>query len=57
MTTLLKKLIPGVLKAWRQRDTERQLSQLDARTLKDIGLESWNSGQAARLWAHRIGLY
>lgn len=57
MKILLKKLIDNALRAWRQRETERQLSQLDARMLRDIGLESWSSGQAARLWAHRIGLY
>lgn len=57
MKTLLKKLIEGVRKAWRQRETERELAQLDPRMLRDIGLESWNRGQAARVWAHRVGYY
>lgn len=57
MKTILKKLIDSARRAWQQRELERQLAQLDPRMLKDIGLESWNGGQAARLWAHRVGLY
>lgn len=57
MKTILKKLIDSVRQALRQRETERQLAQLDARMLKDIGLESWNAGQPGRLWAYRAGLY
>ena len=57
MKTILKKLIDSVRQALRQRETERQLAQLDARMLRDIGLESWNAGQPGRLWAHRAGLY
>ena len=57
MKTILKRIGESLRRAWQRRETERQLAQLDARMLRDIGLESWNSGQAARLWAHRIGLY
>jgi uncharacterized protein YjiS (DUF1127 family) len=57
MNTILKRLIDSVRQALRQRETERQLAQLDARMLRDIGLESWNRGQAGRLWAYRAGLY
>jgi len=58
MKTLLKRITESLRRAWQRRETERQLAQLDARMLRDIGLESWNSGHAAaRLWAHRIGLY
>lgn len=58
MKTILKHITESVRRAWQRRETERQLAQLDARMLRDIGLESWSSGQAAaRVWAHRIGLY
>ena len=58
MKTIVKKIVASARAAWRRRETERQLSQLDARMLKDIGLESWRGGEAAaRLWAYRIGLY
>jgi hypothetical protein len=58
MKTILKRISGSLRRAWQRRETERQLAQLDARMLRDIGLESWNGGQAAgRLWAHRIGLY
>lgn len=33
----------------RSRAIERQLSELDAHTLKDVGLESWRSPMAARI--------
>ena len=33
----------------RQRAVERHLSELDARTLKDVGLESWRSPLGARV--------
>jgi len=32
-----------------RRDLEQQLSELDARTLKDIGLEPWRSPLGARV--------
>jgi len=32
-----------------RRDLERQLSELDAHMLKDIGLESWRSPMGARV--------
>lgn len=58
MKPILKRIGESLRRAWQRRETERQLAQLDARMLRDIGLESWNSGQAAgRLWAHRIGLH
>jgi len=58
METILKRIGESLRRAWQRRETERQLAQLDARMLRDIGLESWSSGQAAgRLWAHRLGLY
>jgi hypothetical protein len=57
MKTILKRISESVRRAWQRRELERQLAQLDARMLRDIGLESWRSDQAARLWAHRVGLY
>lgn len=57
MKTILKNLYAKARGAWQRREMERQLAQLDARMLRDIGLETWRSDQAVRLWAHRIGLY
>ena len=53
MKTLLKRVCEAWVRARRRRETERQLASLDARMLKDIGLESWKSEQGARLWALR----
>ena len=33
----------------RERAIERQLAELDARTLRDIGMESWRSPMGARV--------
>lgn len=57
MKTILKRISESVRRAWQRRELERQLAQLDSRMLRDIGLEGWRSDQAARLWAHRVGLY
>ncbi len=53
--------------AARRRRAARELAELDERTLRDIGLESWRSSLGARIEAHRratrlwsaarIGLY
>lgn len=53
MKTLLKRAYEAWVRARRRSETERQLASLDARMLKDIGLESWKSEQGARLWALR----
>lgn len=57
MKTILKRISESVRRAWQRRELERQLAQLDSRMLRDIGLEGWRSDQAARLWAHRLGLH
>jgi hypothetical protein len=57
MKTILNWIHQTLSRAWRRRELERELARLDARMLRDIGLESWRSDQAARLWAHRGGLY
>lgn len=42
------------LRAWWKKRTDREvLARLDARGLKDIGLESWNGALAERVHAHR----
>ena len=56
MKTILKRIIATLSRDWQRRRAERELAQLDARMLKDIGLESWKPA-GARLWAHRVGLY
>ena len=38
---------------WTGRNDREDLSRLDAHTLKDIGLESWNGELAERLHAQR----
>jgi hypothetical protein len=57
MKTLLRNLKAAIVAAWRRRELERELASLDARTLKDIGLETWKNAQGAKLWAYRVGLY
>jgi hypothetical protein len=43
MKKLLKQAWAAVMAARRRRALAHALAHLDARTLKDIGLESWNS--------------
>jgi hypothetical protein len=57
MKTILKRVIERISREWQRREAQRQLAQLDARMLRDIGLESWKNPEGARLWAHRVGLY
>jgi hypothetical protein len=56
MKTILKRITETLSREWQRRETQRQLAQLDARMLRDIGLETWRP-EGARLWAHRVGLY
>lgn len=56
MKTILKRLVAALARAQQRRRLARELSQLDARTLKDIGLEAWKSDLGARVWSHRNGM-
>lgn len=57
MKTILNWIHQKLSRAWRRRKLERELAHLDARMLRDIGLESWKSPEGARLWALRAGYY
>ena len=68
MRQLLARWYQGFVQARQRRAAREALLHLDARTLKDIGVESWNSELAAqaharrqqhslRLAAARIGAY
>lgn len=46
MKTYLKQLIEAIYRWRQQRELEQELSRLDPRMLKDIGLETWR-----RPWA------
>ncbi len=57
MKTILNWIHQKLSRAWQRRELERELAHLDARMLRDIGLESWKSPEGARLWALRAGYY
>ena len=42
-----------ILAWWQARVQREALARLDERSLKDIGLESWNGAYAERLHAYR----
>ena len=44
----------AIAAAYRERFLAEELSHLDTRTLKDIGLESWRSALGARVERHRM---
>jgi hypothetical protein len=49
----MKKLLAAWIRARQARAEREVLARLDARSLKDIGLESWNGALAERVHAHR----
>jgi hypothetical protein len=53
MKRLLKRWYQDFVEARRQRAAREVLLHLDAHTLKDIGVESWNGELAARAHAYR----
>ena len=66
--TLLVRIFKAIQRARRTRADREVLARLDARTLRDIGLQSWNAELAQRLdsqkqrhllrqAAARIGVY
>ncbi len=50
---LMRALIRGLLARFRQRRAEAYLTELDARTIKDIGLEPWRSPLGAEVERRR----
>jgi uncharacterized protein YjiS (DUF1127 family) len=53
MRRLLAKWVQGFVQARQRRAAREVLMHLDAHTLKDIGVESWNSELAAQVHARR----
>ena len=49
----MRRLLAWWLRARQARADREVLARLDARALRDIGLESWNGELAERLDAHR----
>ena len=49
----LQRAVAAVQRARQERIDREVLARLDARTLRDIGLESWNGMLAERLQAYR----
>ena len=49
----MRKLDAAFMRARQARADQAVLEQLDARTLRDVGLEAWNSVLAERLESHR----
>jgi hypothetical protein len=56
MKAIFKRAVAAFVRAQHQRWLARELSHLDARTLKDIGLEAWKSDLGARVWSQRNGM-
>jgi len=53
MKQLLARWYRGFVQARQRRAAREVLMHLDARTLKDIGIESWSSELAGEVHAHR----
>ena len=49
----MRKLFQALLRARQARADQAVLEQLDAHSLRDVGLEAWNSVLAERLESHR----
>jgi uncharacterized protein YjiS (DUF1127 family) len=45
----IRTMLKAIAEFGRRRAVERQLAELDARTLRDIGLEAWRSPLGARV--------
>jgi hypothetical protein len=45
----IRTLLKAIIEIGRRRAIERQLAELDARTLKDVGLEAWRGPLGARV--------
>jgi len=53
MKQILARWYRGFVQARQRRAAREVLMHLDAHTLKDIGVESWNSELGERVHAHR----
>lgn len=51
--TLLARIFKAIQRARRTRADREALARLDARTLRDIGLQSWNAELGQRMEARR----
>jgi hypothetical protein len=49
----MRNLFAAFMRARQAQADRAVLEQLDARTLRDVGLEAWNSVLAERLESHR----
>lgn len=57
MKRILQRTVKSLVRAYRRRARVHALARLDARTLRDIGLEPWQGELGARIWAQRTGTF